>query len=119
MRAIRTSLLAGPGLAALGALVVLGASACAKKDTDAKIFQKCGPDTHCAEPNICLSFTEDTTRGYCMKLCDKDSECPKGLRCTGRHQKHAGAVDTYCRNTKVGLGGGCRKLSKGCKKALR
>jgi hypothetical protein len=108
---------------ALVSLLAFGAlglgSACVKKDTDARIFEKCSPDKLCAEPNICLSFTEDPKRGCCMKLCSKGSECPKGLRCTGRHQKSSGAVETYCRKPVVGHGGDCGKPGKGCKDGLR
>ncbi len=105
-----------PGLLLVGALGVAG---CAKKDTDAPMFEACSPDKHCKEPNICLSFTEDPKRGYCLKLCDKPGDCPDGLRCTGRHQKAAGAADTYCRKPVVGLGGDCKKPGKGCQAGLR
>jgi len=102
------------------AIIALGiGSACAEKDTDARIFEKCSPEKPCAEPNICLSLTQDPKRGFCMKLCEKDADCPKGLRCTGRHQKDEGGVDVYCRRPTVGRGGDCSKPSKGCKDGLR
>lgn len=116
MRQPRTSRMLALGL---GAVALLLAAACGEKDTDAKMFAKCDPDKHCAEPSVCLSFTEDPKRGYCLKPCDTDSECPKGLRCTGRHRRSAGAVDTYCRKPTVGLGGDCSKPGKGCQLGLR
>lgn len=107
-------LVVGSAVAALGL-----ASACTKKEQDARIFEKCSPDKHCAQPNICLSFTEDPKRGTCLKTCDKNADCPSGLRCTGRHQKHEGVVDTYCRKASVGLGGDCQKPDLGCRGGLR
>ncbi|MFH2006200.1 MAG: hypothetical protein ABI333_06405 [bacterium] len=99
--------------------LVTVSGACRTPDRDARLFEPCSNTKPCEEGLVCLSTAEEGKEGQCVRLCKAGGACPQGLRCSGRYQRPAGTVETFCRRPAGEEDADCVKLASGCKPGLR